>query len=338
VVSKELFLDLEGVDLEQYSVTRHELRSPSSFTSELMDYFESDPLEKGCFFPWPTSHKFRLRPGELTVLAAENFAGKSALATQSMLYWLRDTQYADKKQKWLLISPEFSPKMNLARLVQQICARMPNDISGANVIAAMTWLEGRMLILDVVGQMDIDDISNTINYAVTEHGITGVIIDNLTVLQIPGGFSDNNAATQHLVTKLVEVTRVAGCHTVLIAHHRKPAAGEKPSRYSIRGSSTISDLADNVIGISRNWEKERKLSNDFLDDEEREKALNECDTKLSVLKQRHGTAWVGDIRLFYDPYSMRWSEDRRAPFLPFEEIEDIENLLEEGNSRGYQKA
>jgi len=331
-----LILDLEGVDLEEYRVTRHELRSPSSFTSDLMSYFESDPLSKGCYFPFPSSQKFRLRPGELTVLAAENFAGKSALASQSMLYWLRDTQYADVKQKWLLISPEFSPKMNLARLVQQICARMPNDISGANVIAAMTWLEGRMLIYDVVGQVDIDDISNTINYAVTEHGITGVIIDNLTVLQIPGGFADNNSATQHLVTKLVETTRVCGCHTVLIAHHRKPAPGEKPSRYSIRGSSTISDLADNVITMQRQWNKERKLADEFLEPSEREEVLKWADTQLSILKQRHGTAWTGDIRLYYDPFSMRWSEQQNAAFLPFEEIEDIENLLEERNGRGYQ--
>jgi len=333
---KDLILDLEGVNLDDYRYTRHELREPASYTSELMDWFEDNPLEKGCFFPWPSTHPLRMRRGEIAIVSGENFSGKSAIMSQAMLYWLRDTQFADKKQKWLLISPEFSPKQNLARLVQQICARLPNDISGANVVAAMTWLQGRMLIYDVVGQVEIDDVCAAIRYAVAEHGITGVIIDNLTVLQLPGGFTDTNLAQQELMVKLTETARTTDSCVICIAHNRKPAAGEKVSRYMVRGSSTLIDLADVCIIIERNWKKAEALANEFLEDEERQEWLRRADTKFHVLKQRHGTAWVGEAKLFYDPFSMRWSEQRDAAFLPFEEVQDIENLLESDNTRGYQ--
>lgn len=333
---KDLIFDLEGVDLDEYRVTRHELREPASFTSELMDWFSSNPLEKGCFFPWPSTHALRMRRSEISVVSGENFSGKSAIMSQAMTYWLRDTQFSDEKQKWLLISPEFSPKQNLARIVQQITARMPNDIQDANVIAAMQWLQGRMLIYDVVGQVDIDDVCATINYAVAEHGITGVIIDNLTVLQLPGGFSDTNLAQQELMTKLTETARTSDVHVCLIAHNRKPSAGEKVSRYMVRGSSTLIDLCDVCVIIERNWKKAEALANEFLDNEERLEWLKRADSKFHVLKQRHGSAWVGEAKLFYDPFSMRWSEQRDAAFLPFEEVQDIENLLHRDNSRGYQ--
>jgi twinkle protein len=331
-----LFLDLEDVNLDDYGVIRHELKGPSSYTTELMNWFESDPLEKGMYFPWKSSHPLRFRPGELSVIAGPSFSGKSALITSAMVNWLRDKKFSDKKEKFLLISPEFSPRMNLARIIQQITARMPGDISGANVIAACTWLEGKLLIYDTVGQQQIDDIVNLIHYASQEHGITGIILDNLTVLQLPEGH-DKNSAQSTLITKLVEACRTTNCHLFVVAHTRKPAKGEKLDQHSVRGAGEIVDLCDNLCLVERNREKEEKLANDFMDEEKRLEWLCKADTKLHTVKQRHGTAWTGTSKLFFDPFSMRWAENPKAPFLPFEEVSDIENLLEERNSRGYQK-
>ena len=332
---ESLFLDVSDINLHEYRVVRHEVKGPAQYTSELMEWFESDPLAKGMYFPYNSMSALRFRPQELTLIAGPSFSGKSALLTSAMCYWMRDKKFSDKKEKFLLISPEFSPRMNLARIIQQICARMPGDISAANVIAACTWLEGRMLIYDSVGSQEIDDIVNLIHLGVQEHGVTAVILDNLTCLQLPSG-PDRLSGETDLIVKLVESCRSSGVHLFVVAHTRKPQKGEKLDQHSVRGAGQLVDLCDSLVLVERNRGKEEALAGQWLEDDERQEWLSKPDTKLICAKQRHGTAWTGTAKLFFDPFSMRWSEQRDAAFLPFEEVSDMENLLEEKSSRGYQ--
>lgn len=330
----ELFLDLKDVDLQDYAVSKHEMFNPTHFTSELMDWFATDPNSKGCWLPFNSAGNLRFREGELSVIAGANFSGKSAMWGQAMLSFLRGTKFADKPQKFLLISPEMSPIQNLARLVQQCVAKPANQIADSDVVAACMFLKNKLLILDHVGQIDVEDMVNTVHYA-TSLGVTAVLLDNLTVMRLPGGAADANHAQQDMVTQLVECARSSGVHLHVIAHTKKMAQGERTDRYSIRGSSTISDLADNVVMIERLFIKERKLAEISLSPEERDKWEACPDSKLMVQKQRHGTAWTGEINLFYDPYSMRWSEQKNAAFKAFDELQDLSELGA-GNSRGYQ--
>ena len=70
-------------------------------------------------------------------------------------------------------------------------------------------LGSRMMILDVVGTVEADRVANVINWAAQEHGITGAIIDNLTVLRLNGRGSGDNDATSDLMARLVEVARIS---------------------------------------------------------------------------------------------------------------------------------
>ncbi len=334
-LDKELFLDLDGVNLSDYAVNKHEIKGAVSHTSALMDYFASDPNSKGCWLPFNSSGNLRFRRGECAIWAGPNFSGKSSLLTMSLLYWLRGEKFADTEQKFLLISPEMSPLQNLARCVQQCVAKLPGQVTDSDVAAACAFLGNRLLILDHVGQVDIDDMVNTIYCAQQEHGITGVVLDNLSVMRLPGGSFDSNYAQQDLLSQLIECSRSSQVAMHVVAHTRKPSAGEKMDRYSIKGSGAISDLADNVLLVERIFAKEKALQNINLDPEDREKWERTPDSRLIVAKQRHGTAWTGDIRLFYDPYSMRWSEQKNASFRAFEECEALSELGQ-GNSRGYQ--
>ena len=298
------------------------LRCPSSYASDLMEHFSGDPNNKGAWLPFSGSHEFRVRPGELSVIAGANFAGKSAIMTQIMANIIRPNNlFSDREEKYLLISPEFSPRINLARIVQQIIGKMPVDITEPEIGAALAFLGRRMMILDVVGMVEADRVANIINWASQEHGITGTIIDNLTVLRLNGRGSGDNDATSDLMARLVEVARASQTHIWLVAHTRKPASGEKMNRYQIRGASQITDLADNVLMIDRFELKEQKLKE--LDFEDREEWLKAPDTFLHISKQRHGSAWVGRISLWYDNVSMRWSTKQFDNHRTFEELRSM---------------
>ena len=333
-LEQELFLDVPEVlpDPENLEM----LKSPTDYALDLMDHFENDPNAKGGWMPFSGSHEFRIRGGELTVIAGANFAGKSAIMTQIMTNLIRPGNlFSDRDEKYLLISPEFSPKINLARIVQQILGKMPSEITAPEVGAVLAFLGKRMMILDVVGTVEADRVANVIHWAAQEHGITGTIIDNLTVLRLNGRGSGDNDATSDLMARLVEVARITDTHIWLVAHQRKPAQGEKPNRYAVRGASQITDLADNVILVERFELKERKLQELDLDD--RQEWISAPDTFLHISKQRHGSAWVGRISLYYDKQSMRWNTKQGVPPMAFEEVRELSEVAgETGNEyRGW---
>ena len=128
------------------------------------------------------------------------------------------------------------------------------------------------------------------------------------------------------MTQAVQCARQSGVHIHIVCHTRKPAPGEEVSRYNIRGASQISDLSDNVIAVVRNESKEKKLADIKLDEEDRKEIRRQSDTKIYVLKQRHGTAWIGNIKLYYDPLSMRWSEKMNIVPRPFAEVTELAQL------------
>ncbi len=322
-LEEELFLDVNEIDLDKYRNHKHEIRNPLFFREELVKHFSSDPNEKGAPLPWSSMSSMKFRIGEVSVWSGQNFHGKSALLTQCLTSWMRDG-YSDKKEKILLISPEFSPAANLARIVQQVIAKSPGEIIEADVTAVLLWLEKRFLIYDAVGSVEIEDLIAVMYWSQAERGITQVVIDNLTVLKLPS--SDINQAQAELQTEFVQCARQSGLHIHVVAHTRKPNPGEAVSRYNIRGASQLSDLADNVLVVERNESKEKKLGDINLSEEDRQEVRRQSDTRLHVVKQRHGSAWIGVGKLYFDPMSMRWSEKMNAVGRPFNEVVDMASL------------
>jgi hypothetical protein len=223
-----------------------------------------------------------------------------------------------------LISPEFSPELNLARIVQQVIGKSPGEIEESDVNAVLAFLEKNFKVYDAIGAVDIDDLMAVMYFAAEEHGITMAAIDNLTVMKLPS--NDVNQGQSELMTSLVQTARQTGVHIHVVCHTRKPMPGEQISRYSIRGASQLSDLADNIIMVERNESKEKKLADIKLDEEDRKEVRLQADTRLHCLKQRHGSAWVGVGKLYYSPISMRWYETMKYVDRPFTEVVGLAEL------------
>ena len=318
-----MFLDLNEVDLDEYREPhKHEIRKPLHYREDLVEHFIGDPHELGARCPWDSMDQFKFRPGEVTIFSGQNFSGKSAMMTQIMLHWIRGN--SSQTEKVLLVSPEFSPTLNLARIVQQCVGKMPAQINEADVCAVLAWLQGNFLIYDVVGSCEIGDLVAAMRYSNAELGVTSVILDNLTIIKLNG--ADTNQSQAELMTDLVSCARHTNMHITAIAHTRKPQPGEKPDRYNIRGAGQLSDLADNVLILERNHRKEEKMADVNLDSEDRAEIRAQSDSRLHVSKQRHGTSWVGIGKLYFNPMSMRWSELQDANDRPFREITDLASL------------
>jgi len=88
----------------------------------------------------------------------------------------------------------------------------------------------------------------------------------------------------------------------------------------------LSDLADNIFSVERNENKERKLADLSLTDEERVEVRRQSDTRLHLLKQRHGTAFIGVSKLYFSPTSLRWYSDQQYIDRPFNEVVSLAEL------------
>ena len=310
-----MYLDLDKEDLSKYRdmTHRHNIVNPLHYREELVEHFTGDPHKKGTALPWQCMDGLRVRPGEILLWAGANFHGKSAILTQCMTQWMREDH------KILLISPEFSPTLNLSRIVQQILGQMPGEIDEAGVNAALLFLEQKFLVYDAIGSVDVEDLMAVIYFAREEHGITMCALDNLTVMAMPKGV-DVNQGHASLMTSLVQTARNTDVSIHVVCHTRKPQLGEPISRYNIRGASQLSDLADVILLVERNESKEKRLASIETDEEERKLIRMQSDTRLHCLKNRHGSAWTGIGKLFYSPVSMRWYETMKYVDRPFQEV------------------
>ena len=315
-----MYLEIPDDSLDKYRdiVHKNNLMNPLHYREALVQHFAGDPNSKGLSMPWESMDGLKIREGEVSVWSGQNFHGKSAVLTQCLTHFMRSGE------KVLLCSPEFAPEISIARMIQQICGKAPKDINEIDVTAALAFMEGKFLIYDAIGQIDIDDLMAVMLFAKEEMGVTMFACDNFTVLRLKGG--DTNTAQSELMTAFVQGARSTGIHVMVVVHTRKPSQGEQVSRYNIRGASQISDLADVVLCVERNESKERKLADLYLDDEERNEIRKQSDTKLHCLKNRHGSAWVGVAKLWFSPTSMRWYNSSRFTDRPFNEIVEMSSL------------
>jgi len=78
--------------------------------------------------------------------------------------------------------------------------------------------------------------------------------------------------------------------------------------------------------VERNESKERKLADLSLTDEERIEVRRQSDTRLHLLKARHGSSWTGVARLYFSPTSLRWYEQQQYIDRPFNEVVALAEL------------
>jgi twinkle protein len=267
----------------------------SAWREDVVQMLLCPPAQRGKVLPWPkTEPLFRLRPSELTIWAGENRAGKSALLNLVMM------GLAAQGEKILIVSLEMKPADTIDRALRQFAAREQPSVR--DVDALLTWADERIWLYDYVGAVSMRTLMPALRWACAELGVTHIVIDSLMRLGVAESDYDRQ---KEAIDALCTLKHDTGCHVHLVAHSRKPANAAnrgEVGRYDIKGTGTISDLADNVVVVVRNEAKERKLQTGAEVDE------MEPDTLLVIDKQRHGAAWTGLIKLWYLGYCQHWIE------------------------------
>ena len=275
-------MDLSKEDLKKYATihdAKMKVRDTGYFVGDVLDRFLNGTHYSGIKLPFPQFDElFRLREGELTVLAGINGAGKSMFAGQCMISAM------DQGYKCLSISLEMSPASQVARMVRQCSVqKLPGRDS---VLSFAAWSADNLFFYDQHGSMDGRTLMSVIRYAKEVHEVDFVLVDSLMTLSMA---SDDWNGQKDIVCSLANCARNLDLHVMLVTHARKgQSIKDRLDKWSVAGSADITNRADNVIILGRVFEKDG------------------TDAYMSLAKARHFDGAEMDVDLQFDMESLNF--------------------------------
>lgn len=256
-------------------------------TVMIEDAFDPEsPYLKGYrtrFYGW-SDGKVVFRPNELTVWTGYNGHGKTQFVNQLAL------EMIDNGAKVCIASLEMSKRVLIRRLFKQASGlTVPTP---GYLHAIRQHYSHKLFLFDHLGAIDQRKLLNAFKEVLEIYGVDVFIIDSLMKCGI---LEDDYNAQKLFIDMLCDFKFAHRCHIHLIAHPRKGMhENGAPGKMDIKGTGTITDLADNAFSVWRNKPKEAYLANNPNDEEEKKKA----DAVVYCNKQRNGD-WEGQLHLWY---------------------------------------
>jgi twinkle protein len=311
-INKCLQQGVEKTDIvEAISAARtldpEELRNAGDFTDAVIQRFH--PIDKkanGFHAPWASLlDRFYFAWGETTVLAGYTGHGKTELTGQIVLDASR------QGIKCCVASMEFKADKWLQRTTRQ--AALNPDPSPSRIRQVMGWISNSIWVVDTYGTAPADRLLKIFEYAYRRYGVRLFVVDNWSKL----GIADDDLSEQKRVINAFAAQDVRlNTHTIIVHHFRKAENDfDRANKMGLKGSSSIGDMACNILIVRRNRQKEQAMeSPDFtkMPDDDQKKIRQAADTWLSADKARNfDEEFI--LGLYFDKTGHVWTEGRDEP-------------------------
>ncbi|MGD9381594.1 MAG: DnaB-like helicase C-terminal domain-containing protein [Candidatus Thorarchaeota archaeon] len=257
-------------------------------------------------YPWDGLNKmlYGMRGREIVTLTSGSGMGKSAI-TRELEHWL----FANTEDKIGILALEESVSRTAWGIVS-VEANMNLSIreerAGVDPERVKEWFAatlgtGRFETLDHFGSTAQDTLLSRVRYMIKALDCKWIILDHLSiVVSAMEDIGDERKTIDTIMTKLRQLTEETGAGLVLVSHLRRVIGdkgheqGHEVSLAHLRGSQSIAQLSDAVIGLERNQQA----------DNPKEANL----TRVRVLKNRYaGIVGIAHY-LYYDHDTGRLTE------------------------------
>lgn len=288
------------------SLDPEELRKPKTYMGEVIELFYPTGGKKPGFdFPWPKV-PIRLLNGELSIWTGINGHGKSLLLGQVL------NHAGTQKHSSVIASFEMAPEKTLGRIVRQMTGQERPPQS--EIMDAVLFLNGYMWIFDLVGTAKKERLLEVFKYAYQRYGITQFVIDSLMKCGIN---EDDYNAQKAFVDTLCDFAKSTKTHIHLVAHSRKGGSElNPPNKMDVKGTGSLTDLADNLFCVYRNKKKEAEISahmNGQSTDRCIAEVKSDYDAYLICHKSReYGGDAEGTYGLYFNRASQSYTESQNG--------------------------
>jgi twinkle protein len=278
-----------------------ELKVASRYVNQVIDeFYPSSNQAIGYSLPWQkAAGKIYLRPSDLSIWTGINGHGKSQILGHVILNCML------QGAKVCIASLELKPKRLLMRLTRQASGlRQPSE---QYIRAIHEWYDKHLWIFDLVGTAKAQRLLEVFQYARQRYGIDVFVIDSLMKCGIS---EDDYNAQKSLIEQLCDFKNIHDCHIHLVAHPRKQQDETKiPGKLDMKGTGSITDLADNCFSTWRNKLKEDEINRIGKQGPVPDSLLDKFDCLLACDKQRNGE-WEGKLALWFHQDSFQYVENR----------------------------
>lgn len=261
------------------------------------------PLEKAdCDYPFDglNTLTYGLRKYELVTVTAGSGLGKSQFLREIVWHILQQTQ----SNIGLMFLEESTRKtgLSLMSLAANKPLHLPDCVATQeekdNAFNATLGTD-RLFLFDHFGSSDVDNIVNRVRYLAKVVGCEYIFVDHISIIVSAQSNGDERKAIDEIMTKLRMLVQETGVALIVVSHLKRPESkgheeGAATSLAQLRGSGSIAQLSDMVIGLERNGQAD--------DPDERNT------TKIRVLKNRFSGITGPACNLLYSLSTGRMTE------------------------------
>ena len=263
----------------------------------------SKPMEKAeVDYPYAGLNKltYGIRKGELVMVTAGSGLGKSQFLREIVWHILKHTD--DNIGMMFLEEGVRKTARSLMSLAINKPIHLPDvEVSEAELKYAFddTLGTNRLFLFDHFGSSSLDNIINRVRYMAKGLNCGFVVLDHISIIVSGGDVGDERKALDSIMTRLRMLVQETGISLICVSHLKRPESkgheeGASTSLAQLRGSGSIAQLSDIVIGLERNGQA--------LDPIERNT------THVRVLKNRFSGYTGGASDLLYNPSTGRMME------------------------------
>lgn len=223
------------------------------------------PVEKSsALYPWTGVNDltYGLRPAELVTVCAGSGLGKSQFLREILWHLIKTTE-----SNIGCLFMEESVRKTALSIMSLACDKplhLPDTlVSDSEKESAFNATLGtdRLFFFDHFGSNSIENIVNRIKYLAKACDCKYIFLDHISMIVSAQSNGDERKAIDELMTKLRTLVQETGVTLIAVSHLKRPEGksleeGAATSLAQLRGSGSIAQLSDIVIGLVRNSQAE----------------------------------------------------------------------------------
>ena len=200
---------------------------------------------------------YGLRPSELVTFTAGSGLGKTQVMREVVHHILKSTE-----DKIGLLMLEETPVIT-AKGLMSVEANQRLHLPDVHVSKEemTTYFDatvgtGRVYMFDHFGSNSIDNIVSRVRFLAKGLDCKYIIIDHISIIVSDQSHGDERRALDEIMTRLRTLVQETGVSMIVVSHLRRPDGkgheeGAATSLSQLRGSASIGQLSDIVIGLER---------------------------------------------------------------------------------------
>jgi twinkle protein len=268
----------------------------------------SEPMAPAdCKYPWAGLNEitYGIRLGELVTVTAGSGLGKSQVLRELVWHLIKNTD--DNIGLMFLEESVRKTALSMMSLAANVPLHLPDTTvteDDRKIAFDNTLGTGRLYLFDHFGSTSIENIVNRVRYLAKGMSCKYVFLDHLSIIISSQESGDERKALDEVMTKLRMLVQETNIALILVSHLKRPSdkgheEGAATSLAQLRGSASIAQLSDMVIGLERNGQAEDLVERNT--------------TRVRVLKNRYSGVTGPACSLLYNKETGRMFEIEDEP-------------------------